>query len=164
MNTQIAMVRRTIEAQVDTKRDRGPRRILLAAVEADLRRHSKVRICPNRTTSRRVAPDNANLIRLLRLELIEQLLRLLLGRKSSTHFEGGVATGAGRIPTSLNRIGGEAGESGGTEGEALDGSGDATGWVSRNLVSFAPLRTFRRLGPIAVGPGEVKWHVEWRYS
>ena len=36
MDAQIAMVRRTVEAEVDGEGDRGPRRVVLVAIETSL--------------------------------------------------------------------------------------------------------------------------------
>jgi hypothetical protein len=61
MDTKVSVVGGAVKAEVDAKGDRGPCRVLLAAIEADL-------------------------VRRLSLQLLEDLERLLLCRKG-THLD-----------------------------------------------------------------------------
>ena len=75
VDTKVAMVGGTIEAKVDAEGNRCPGGILCAAVEADLSPEELAwRVC---TLQRSTC-----LVRLLRLELLKDLLRLLLCRES----------------------------------------------------------------------------------
>lgn len=87
VDAEVAMVGGAVETQVDAEGDRCPGGILLAAVEADLAGTESVRTvrtviaCYFGRCS--VVAGFACLVCLLRLELLKNLERLLLGRETA---------------------------------------------------------------------------------
>jgi hypothetical protein len=81
VNTKVAVVRGAIKAKIDAKGDGGPSWVLLTTVKADLCRKEISATTPTAIT----VPGSAKtyLIRLLRLQLVEDLQRLLLSREAA---------------------------------------------------------------------------------
>lgn len=86
VNTQVAMVGRAVETQVDAEGHRCPGRVLSTAVEADL---CEVPSQPRAMGFPQVEESIcANLVCRLRLQLLKQLLRLLLRREPAHRGDG----------------------------------------------------------------------------
>lgn len=86
VDAEVAVVGRAVEAQVDAERDRRPCRVLLAAVEADLQDASGVSSRLEGAVEGK-GEGGADLVGGLRLELLKDLERLLLGREAA-HDDG----------------------------------------------------------------------------
>jgi hypothetical protein len=84
MHAEVAMVGGAVKAEVDAERYGCPCWIVLSAVEADLWSRLSVPV----RNQRQGRGAEVYLVGRLRLELLEDFLRLLLGSKSSAHLAG----------------------------------------------------------------------------
>lgn len=95
VNTEVTVVGGAVEAQVDAKGNGRPGRVLLSAVEADL--ESQWARVSFRDPEEIIAIVVAHLVRWLRLQLLKDLERLLLGREGA--HRGGRCWRLDAIPT-----------------------------------------------------------------
>ena len=82
MDTKVTVVGRAIKAEVDAEGDRGPCRVLLAAIEADLMERKR-RSQFTATIRAVTGAVSAYLVGRLGLQLLKDLERLLLCRKGA---------------------------------------------------------------------------------